>query len=457
MLAKQTINARAQLNILTMRKAGKFNNILVGSLWLIIGTIPLGRFKIPILVDSGLKPVWVASFIFILAFLLCLSGRKQKIRKTEGGFGILIGLVAVLSYLSVDKVSLGFSPYIRQSTRLLYNVTLFVCISSTRLSQKVLRKTFKVWLGIAGIVSILTIYNSISLNTQLSTFISQQDAAERLTVGGYVRPGIVTEPVVLCEYLLPPLAFILVLATGSGLNRVKKIVFENNWVNISVLTLIISAYFVTFSMGGFISLVLLATLYVFFISKKSVSGYILRYSLYTVLVFSFSSLVIYGLTGLNLLYGMYVRLATTFTQTFGIYEAPTSDFATTSVYARLEAIRAALSSFLENPIIGAGLGSIPSSQGGESTGVHGGFIQLLGEIGLFGLIIFLSLTYYTVRTCYLSKKKYTYKSNLIISKAIATSVISRLVFMLIQGGWVNINTWFIFSFGMMVVNSMRRY
>lgn len=80
------------------------------------------------------------------------------------------------------------------------------------------------------------------------------------------------------------------------------------------------------------------------------------------------------------------------------------------LYSRFIMVNTSLEMWMENPFFGWGIGSYPVYAYGidQQAYPHNIFLEIMSELGIFGLVIFMMLLFYAVRNSLLSYKQYKY-------------------------------------------------
>jgi len=431
------------------KKKSAIDKLVLLSLWVVIATLPLTRFRIPLLIEEGLKPVWIAGTLFISTVFASNFSRNDGLDKVSVYSGLSLVMLGVVSYVSIDKTSIASTQnYITQLTRLSWMMAFFVALSSASLRENEINRSLKIWILTAVVCSSITLYEAIAANSGLPEFTSTKG------LGGYVRPGVIIEPVRFCEYLIPAVVMLFVFNSVEDKEAAHNLTFGATG-NRLALIVILFAYLATFSLGGILTLCVFVVAHILFISKEKDEK---TCKLITYIVSSLLMLgsTIYVVSGKNIIYGTYIRILTVVNQVTGLGHIPDSDFATTSYGVRTETFEAAYKTFLDNPIIGGGLNNIGGPTGELVVGVASGFIQILGELGLLGITLFLTVTGVTIYR--LSKARPLFQKNAssyAIVTAMSAVLFARLIFLVIQGNWINVKTWFDFGISVLIIRSLR--
>ena len=314
--------------------------------------ITVGRIQEIISGLAAIYPGKVFGILMILAYIF-YSGEKNRI--TLRGFP---ELVCILGILLIGLLSIPFSVWPRNSLEfmigfLIKDMAFFYIIATTLTRVNQLRKIVFGWIVAVDLLSI------VALN--IRTGISRISASTRY------------DPNDLAFLLLCVLPFVIFsFFKEKGIK--KLFLFLSGGL---ILTTIIF----TRSRGGFVGLLVVGAVILFKTFKKS--------KLLAVLIL-LGSIAVFSFVAPS---GYWERMET-------IVE-PGKDYNISDPAGRIEVWKRGFNLMIGNPLTGAGIGNFTTAEGqshkdegGKWSTAHNSFIQIGGELGIGGLILFILLIYY---------------------------------------------------------------
>ncbi len=340
-----------------------------------------------------------------LTFVLLLAPQEQLPMLAPLRIALLSALLAVLAQgyhrLSNGLPLIDFHPAIKLLLILLAWAVVTVPFSywpggSVAYLLKFLIKTTIVFVLLTQVIDNLPKLKGISwalvlmsvplAATTVGNFISgvQIEGGER--VAGYTA-GLTANPndMALMLNLILPLCIALLLDSRQ---RTAKLLL------VGIAGLLVVAIITTFSRAGFLTLVVTATTYAWYLRRR-------RQRVWAPVV------LVLAVCALPLLPGSYVERIQTIVNI--------EQDSTGSAQTRLSDMKAALLLGLEHPIVGAGLGmnelAMNRERGETWTAVHNVYLQLLVELGFPGLILYLLLFHHCLTATAASHRRGMGKSH----------------------------------------------
>jgi len=435
--------------------------------WLavMLSLIPVSTFGFVGPFDTYLKPAWLAGTILILSFIY-FSLKCNFSFEVFNFHKIVFLLLTFASFVTAYEIILNEdfgNTTITQMLRLLWVLLLFLVISSIKLKIKNVNKVFKTWITLIALIAGYNLYVVVVTNTGYPGLVPITASSEASVsyLGDYRRPAAIIEPSRFCQYTLSPLlASFMILFLGS--DHDKLVLYEKGYINYALFVVIFIGYVTTMSLGGIIVLSLVLLSIILTSSKYSLKGK-LKYLTIIAVITAFASSILYYSAGINIVYISYVRMYTLVGEISGYPSIiPDAQYAETSFRARMVGVKRTFNVILENPVSGAGLGNLTImnveslSLSDSARGVHSGIMQLTAELGLIGLILFISLYYKIFRSVLRFSTSSIPAENIrILVHAFAFILFARLVYIFGAGNWINMVVWADMSIPLLLINSYK--
>ena len=298
----------------------------------------------------------VCGFIMIGTYLV-FAGKKNRISPIE--FPVL---VCILGILFLGMLSIPFSVWPRYSLEfalnfLLGNVLFFYIVANTLTTIGRMRKT------VYGLLIAVAVLSIIALTGQVGV--------SRISASQTYDPNDIAA-VLLC--MLPFAVFGFFEEKG-----IKKILL------LLGVGLMIATVIFTYSRGGFIGILV-------------VGGVILLRTLKT-------NKLLTGFIFIALIAVFSIVIPSNYWERMETIVEPADDYNVSSPAGRIEIWKKGLQFMIENPVTGVGIGSFATAEGlshknigGKWSAAHNSFVQIGGELGVGGLILFILLFYYLFKS-----------------------------------------------------------
>ncbi len=406
-------------------------------------SIPFADFRIPIIINNGLKPSWIAGSMLVAFTVIRIIGGRITIARDS----LKIKIWVLLIIAGVSSLRLGITPntsdgaLITQGVRLLWVTLMIVFVTNIRLSYKQTRNIIRVWLFTAFIISLYMIIKGTLVNTGIvSTNLTKN-------FGGYYRAGYIQEPTETAQYLIAKIFFLLSIISTIGLQQSKYVLFKKGYFNVLLACTLILALFMTFSLAGVLAFTFLLV-YVLYTHASNITTY-LKYVILTLVASLVIAETIFRYASeSSIVYGNYMRIVDMIyalnMSLFGVQLDGTvqaaGEFSRTSTSKRVAGLKYAFEAFRQHPLFGVGLNNI--SVPVKDVGVHNGYLQCLAELGVAGLSVLISIlagiyTKFSKILTYINPSSKYYS----IVLASVVVLVSNAIYLFLNGNWISIEFW----------------
>jgi len=239
---------------------------------------------------------WIGGALIVLsAFSILVRGR---LRVDPIGRAVLWFNVAVILSTAVNLIRWGaaqWGEFLTLWLQLVFATLLYLALANLRLSAPQLRSLLRFWIGVAVVVALYGLYQTLArnLNWPLAylPYLHSKPTPWALEWGlgfaGYVRPSsVLREPTYLGNYLLAPLLIVAALTFFKG---DRSWLFKSKQRNRASLLVLFAAFVVSFALAGYITL--LAVMLIAAVSNRSSRKLVLRTTGVAIIVFVLIAIV----------------------------------------------------------------------------------------------------------------------------------------------------------------------
>ena len=391
---KHSHSCEEQEMITNSIRSGRF--MLIALLYLAVLTAPFEWLPIVYIGNHGIQLSWFFILAFVyLSMLYILGGQKRfyvnnvSIAAFWWLIAISLSLLGFLTTGTIQHISDFFTTWLQAA---MFTLSI-IFIYAFRLRRKTFKNMLRIAIFLAVLVSIYALYQQIAIpkHWPLATLpfknfnISKYEASGY--VSGFLRPGaIFVEPVLLGNYLAPLIAFL-----GSFLVLNRSSLFSTrfiDWLSLGFLSL---SFLLTFSLGGYLSLLLVIPILWRSANRESRSRIVL-YSVIIILIFGLADLSDYLISGSSILTNVIERFGALVNDTvrFFLSRAPFHLSYGSSTVQRLHATSLVLKIWLQHPVFGIGLNNLGNIAPQIPAGAIGPAL-VLAQTGLVGAIGYFAL------------------------------------------------------------------
>lgn len=375
-------------------------------LYLIFISSIFGGFQIFNFGNFGIQPIYIFMFLFLMyVFISFITGNLELHISSKVQITLPFLLIVVSSFSLSFLIGYGYQGYVIQFLKT-YLHFLFLIFFSISLGLIILKpntwkNVAKCWIILSFFVNIFGIYQLFARAFELPlAWIDMTNASLRSLSEGYEpykqlslqfknfyrATSIFSEPSSLASFNLYVISFMIYpLFVNKFFN-----IFKNKFIINSAFLISLIALFVTFSLTGFVGLVLLIGGYLYSIKKLDISR-IIFYFIATSLVLIIADYFIEEYFSISILDLFYQRISS-------ILGLTNQGIVGESFGTRADNFFTSIKAWMNNPIIGVGLGQTKnfSEIGFSDFGVLHAFIEtgLLGGF-IFVLMIILIFTKFT--------------------------------------------------------------
>lgn len=385
---------------------------------------------------AGKIPVHTGHILAVILIFIAAIRMIAKIGNIKiGAIGKAVLLIIVayfISLIGVYQAYQNFTRYLQSLINMLLFAMLYFAFTNSVTRQDTIIKIFKIWIIISLLVGLYGFYQLIGYFIPSLPLIP---GTAIIPYGGIPRvSSILKEPVPFIAYLAYPIIFMLVLLAEK-----QRFPFKTVKANVLALSMLVTSFFLAFTMTGLIYLLIFSLLY--FVSNLISS----RGRLQKILL----------IVSLILAFFLIVGVSTDFGQMFQSRLSSALTITDSSTIARVQTISIAWQEFLEHPLLGIGAGNFPSF---TATGIFPGevhyeiryadsmFFNVLAEMGIVGVIAIVLFFGTMLRA--LRKVIRLNKSNdlnLHISRGLYFMLLTYMFSTLFLTGWLEFWVWFNFS------------
>lgn len=368
--------------------------LVVVLLYLTVLTAPFEWLPIAHIGNRGIQLSWLFILAFVGLLMMCILGSQGRFYANNISTSMLWWLIAIslscLGFLITDTlqhISNFFTTWLQAAMFTLF----IVFVYAARLRHKSFKNILRTVIFLAALVSIYALYQQIAIPKHWPLAAIPIFNISSYQAGGYIsgflRPGaIFVEPVLLGNYLAPLIAFL-----GSFLVLNRRSLFSTrsiDWLTLGFLSL---AFLLTFSLGGYLSLLLVAPILWRSANRESRSRIIL-FSGIIILIFGLADLLVYLISGSSILTNTIGRLGALVNDVarFFLSSAPFHLSYGSSAVQRLHATSLVLKVWLQHPVFGIGLNNLDNIAPQIPPGAIGPAL-ILAQTGLVGAIGYFAL------------------------------------------------------------------
>lgn len=368
-----------------------------GLLYLLLLSFPFFSIKPEIF-----RPDWWTggALIVVFAFSVLARGRFRidPIGYAVLGFNAAVLLSTVVNFWSWEATQ--WSEFFTLWLQLVFVTLLYLALANLKLSNPQLRSLVRFWIGVAVVVALYGLYQTLARNLggplAYLPYLHPEPTLSKvlkwkLIFAGYIRPSsVLREPTYLANYLLAPL---LITSTLMFFKRDRSWLFKSKQLNGIVLLILFAAFALSFALAGYITL--LAVMLIAAVLNRSSRKWALYFAGTVIVVFL---LVVIASWNLNLqlfdaIAQRFKRVVATVTLT---EEAGAVD---PSGRVRLQEVLLALSTWIHHPVVGVGLNQLqfvgrlyaPETIPGqlvERGYTHNIWLRVLVDLGSVGFFFF---------------------------------------------------------------------
>ncbi|MCD6468891.1 MAG: O-antigen ligase family protein [Thermoplasmata archaeon] len=383
-------------------------------LYFLIVAMPFFSFP-PFCVSTNATTVfridWAVGALLVLVFLGEVLLGKQKVKINRVGKAVLaLNVIAILTLFDLFNTGTfhsAFSSLYNFATlefQLIFATLLFFAISNLDVSKGELKRILQVWVGTAFLISLYGIYQTFARNFGLpGGYIGG------LTHGygpsgfaGFIRPSaFFREASWFGNYLIAP----IILTTLAVYYKKSHMLFQRNSRNILALSVLITGFFLSFSLAAYAILDGIVTLSLL---NRYLRGRTVKTALiFLVAIIGTSFLLQYS--GIDFIHIVAERVKGVYYDIFQPSKAISSPAAKNSFNIRFARIIMGLRVWLDHPLLGVGLNNY-SFYGIEYGGVQfwttdSFWVQSLAEGGILflGALVFVHVLALTQLKRYIRK------------------------------------------------------
>lgn len=369
----------------------KGRHLLIVLLYLAVIMAPFEWLPIAHIGNHAVQLSWLFILSFVGLFMIYTLVEQKRFYINNISTAIFWWLIAIslsivgfLTTGTVQHISDFFTAWFQAAM----DTLLVIFVYALRLRYKTIKNMLRVTIFLATLVSIYALYQQIAIPKHWPLAIlpySYFDLHKYSNCGyvrGFLRPGgIFPEPVLLGNYLAPFIAFLgsLFILNRSSLFSTRFL----DWLTLSLLTL---AFLLTFSLGGYLSLLLVIPL-IWRSANKGSRLRIIMLSAITVLIVGLIDFLIYLITGSSILLNAVGRFGALVNDVvrFFFSSVPFHLSYGSSAVQRLYATSLTLKVWLQYPVFGVGLNNLNNVAPQIPPGAIGPAL-ILAQTGLIGAI-----------------------------------------------------------------------
>lgn len=415
-------------------------------IYLLVISIPLSLSNFELfnlnefVAGAGNVPVHLSHVLAVILIFIAAIRIMPRIGQIKiGVIGkaiLLIVLAYFISIIGVYQAYQNFTEYFKSLINILLFAMLYFAFTNSITRQETMLKIFKIWVMVSLLVALYGFYQFLGYFIPSLPLIP---GTEIIEYGGIPRvTSILVEPIAFARCVVFPAIFMFVLVVGR-----QRFPFKTLRRNVLVLSLLLTALMLSFSLTAYLYLLLFLLFFAF------------SYIIY--------SRSILRKIGLPLIIIAVIFIAIVFTDIGQVFLTRFSSALTLSdpsTIWRIHTLSIAWEEFLKYPLLGIGAGNFPFH---TATGIfreavlaytsvyeihHSDTLvfQILAEMGIVGVIAIL-LFFGTMLTALrkvirLNKAK---DLNFHISQGLFFMLLTYIISTLVVSGWLEFWVWFIFS------------
>jgi len=360
-------------------------------LCLLILSLPFYDFSLfSIGTSTILRTTFIAGGLLIIVFFLRVLSTKGRFKVNKALWAVVAFNIACLLSI-INLLGKDITHLVEFSTvwlQLAFVSLLFFSLANLRINSGQLFKVLQVWLLVAFLVSLYTIYQTFARNFDLPfAYLKLNDPLRPWqgagVFGGYVRPSSTfAEPTYLGTYLLGPILLMMIPR--------RRVFFQNPLFHYLVLVTILLAFLLAFGLASWLTLIAV----VFFAFWKK-GG--LRLIIRVIGIMFMVGLVILGIQMAGIPFS---HITYRFEALFaGLERGGLYAISPGSIGVRLASVTAAFKVWISHPFLGVGLNNVRFYEpqlipqwyiGPEMTfaGAHNMWVNVLAQVGIIGFIPF---------------------------------------------------------------------
>ena len=326
-----------------------------------------------------------------MVFFLRVLSAKGRFKVNNALWAVVaFNIACLLSIVNLlDKDIANLVEFSTVWLQLVFVSLLFLSLANLRINSGQLFKILQVWLLVAFLVSLYTIYQTFARNFDLPFAYLKLNDPLRPWQGagvfrGYIRPSSTfAEPTYLGTYLLGPILLMTIPR--------RRLFFQNPLFHYLVLVTILSAFILAFGLASWLTLI--AVVFFAFFRERGRLRLIMTI-IGTMLIGAFAVL------GIEMAGIPFTGIAYRFEALFeGLEGGGLYAISPSSTGARLASVTAALKVWISHPFLGVGLNNVGFYEpqllpqwyiGPEKTfaGAHNMWVDVLAQTGIIGFIPF---------------------------------------------------------------------
>jgi len=368
-------------------RKGRFPLVLL--LYLTVLTVPFEWLPIAHIANHGIQLSWLFILAFVGLFMIYLLRAQKRFYVNNISIAMVWWLIAislsVLGFLTTDTIQ-HVSDFFTTWLQAAMFTLLIIFVPALRLTYRSIKNMLRIAIFVAALVSIYALYQQIAIPNHWPLAVIPYFDISRYKASGYISGflrtgGIFPEPVLLGNYLAPFIAFL-----GSFLILNRNSLFSTrffDWLTLSLLTL---AFLLTFSLGGYLSLLLVIPLF-WRSANKGSRLRIIVLSGVAMLIIGLIDFSIYFVTGSSILLNVMRRFGALVNDVarFFLSSTPFHLSYGSSAVQRLYATSLTLKVWLQHPVFGIGLNNLNNIAPQIPPGAIGPAL-VLAQTGLVGAI-----------------------------------------------------------------------
>lgn len=385
---------------------------------LFIVVSPLSGFAAFTVGDVGVRFTWVVGALLVGLGVLRVGSRKRLSFSTPlvlillwFGWAVVTGIV---------PLSAGNATYIREFLFGIARYGLFVgvivAVMNFGLKERTLYRLFRVLAIVATVVSLYAIYQFFARQYGLpfaylhlsnpSLPVSVQVGSTYYTDRVFARvTSVFMEPSWLGMYLL---SAIIVVAVPLFYERSQEILFADRWKNVAVLSLLLLAFVLAYSLGAYASLTAVVPVFVFFDWPRVRSSLpetlgppVLLYAAFDAItergritkvvlsrIYEILLKVVNKIAGISINVGPKSDESDKSTASSG-GSAPPGEEVRSSLGTRVAEVQSSIDVWAYHPLLGVGTNNFQFYSSTGKPAISFGYTLVLAEEGLIGLVLLL--------------------------------------------------------------------
>lgn len=371
--------------------------------------VPVGSFYI--------KFDWIGGLL-VLTFSLMNFFRHKSANPLAFLYVLMFSLYILINALfqQVTATTYDFNGFVSYSLQYLFVLLVFLGIASFKINDLSINRVMNFWVALGVLASLLAIAQYFAGSVLIDDLFYMpygEDAnvtskVVKFEEGDYFAPpGWFMEASWIGSFLVVPTLFSFTLLFQ------KDHIFDSLFINILIVSILMTAIILGYSIITLLS-----------IFAGIVTSFFLANRAYNPKYVKFMSILIVGFAAVNIdVVGFQISRFSEIIEFLSDFEPGSLNHGTaTSMYVRSVGFAAGISAFLDNVVLGHGIGQSPRPY-------HSSLITLMAELGVIGVLFLYWLPLYVIKQLFWLKAA--------IRKSIAKDLLANSLIVCLVGDYVN--------------------